>query len=88
MGCSFMSQSVPPNYISNIVPVIQLPHVVYTGKTEDGVPHGYGAARYTSGDKYEGWWNRGKKHGHGMHTFSIGNVYEGGGRKENFMVVG
>ena len=50
----------------------------YEGELLDGVPDGYGVARYKSGDVYEGNWKAGLFHGQGtLYEWPEGTKYVG-----------
>jgi hypothetical protein len=49
----------------------------YEGNFKDGLPHGQGTKKWSSGDCYEGEWRNGARHGTGKATYTSGAQYSG-----------
>ncbi len=50
---------------------------VYIGEALANRPHGFGTKLFTSGNKYEGYWNIGLRNGQGTYTFANGESWTG-----------
>ena len=53
------------------------PQPVYTGETENDLPHGRGTKTYPDGTVYEGVFHQGQRHGKGTWLHSSGIAYSG-----------
>lgn len=63
--------------MSTVIETIDFGEGIYEGETVDGVMHGYGTARWVSGDTYTGEWRNDVFHGRGVYKWADGDQYNG-----------